>query len=167
MRISAGLFLLMLFMACGEEPAKNIVQQELEPWFSAVDSNSIAGYWLGEDIKMPEGWSDTLITLDQDAGPKVQDAIMRLRVEKGSIEEIRLIYRFDSLSHVSSGFQDLAKHFTDIYGPNRPTKGYGTWKTASTEGQLVEVELIDAQVLFQRPEIEAQWKIVNGRLYED
>lgn len=163
---ASGIFFILLLVACAEDSSELQGSDQVTSSFIALDSTMIHGLTIGSKSSVGDGWHDSLIS-KHSASPNSQHPLLQWRSESGSIKEIDITYQFDSLANVELSYYELKEHLITLYGAPRPTAGYSTWKTASERGYLVEVELIDAGKLFQRPELNARWKLIEDRLYED
>ncbi|NND94698.1 MAG: hypothetical protein HKN45_07505 [Flavobacteriales bacterium] len=163
MRLSAGLLLCTLLIACtGDSAEKRSSSSDTQDWISHISGTEIFGKEIGSASLRSS--KDSLIVLStQQQGPKELRA--EWKVDDGILMEIRLRCSFDSL--LDPGYSSLEEHFRRLYGPHKPTIGYSSWKTSSADGRLVEVELIDGQILYGRNEVIAHWNVHEDRLYED
>lgn len=92
---------------------------------------------------------------------------LEITVDEGHIKELRITIEGIKEVPMDSLYTDLHDHMNTLYGEAMPTDAYATWRAATANGMLMELELMDARPMFQREEIIIHWKEHADRLYED
>ncbi len=162
MRWEAVISFCLILSACSAPSSEDsTVPLKKEHWYDPITSSSTYGLTIAQPHSGMEGWN----RLDTIASNK---APLRLEWMKGGslIRESRLVVDVQT-SSADSTFSELLQHLNSLYGASRPTEGYSTWKTSSSNGTLIEVELINGSKLYDQAQITARWKEIQDRKYED
>ena len=97
----------------------------------------------------------------------VLDPHLEITIDEGHIRDLRVTFEKVQTVSLDSLYDDLHDHMNTLYGQAMPTDAYSTWRAATPNGTLMEIELMDARPLFQREAIIIHWKEHTDRLYED
>lgn len=92
---------------------------------------------------------------------------LEITIDEGHIRELRITFEEVQAVSLDSLYNDLHAQMNTLYGQAVPTDAYSTWRASTSNGTLMEIELMDARPLFQREEIILHWKEHTDRLYED
>ncbi len=164
-----GILYLMVFLTAScSEPAESTAKEiAVTPdWTSAFNSNGFEEIALSSAMDLPDGRiveSGSIDYLNQTE----LDILQEMTIEEGQMRELRITIEKTGGIDLDSIYHELNDRLNALFGPAMPTKAYATWKAATSNQTLMEIELMDARHLFQRDEILIRWKEHADRLYED
>jgi hypothetical protein len=88
-------------------------------------------------------------------------------VQDGRIKGIDLRLNRKETILIDLAYQTLFTRLENTYGQAKPAKHFATWKAGDSNGNLIEVSLINGKALYAQTWVEVQWRAYENRRYAD
>ena len=157
----------ILAMSCSAPSETDLaIVTESEHWTSCIVSGGVGNILLSAETELVDG---RILNTENNICSIAEDVqtTEELTVEDGRIRELRVRFSVTETQKLDVIYSAIHERLVSLYGNSTPASSYASWRAASTNGTLMEIELMDAQALFQVDAIIVHWQEHQDRLYED